>query len=326
MALAPMALASGGELAASWAAAGALGMVGGGYGDLTWTKREYELAISRLATQPDSQARLGCGFISWKLDQDCSAFDWLLDHVTPPAAVMLSFGSPTKWARRLTTKGIPVICQIQQVSQLSEAIDCGAVAIVAQGSEAGGHGMNSRDGRSTFTLVPELADRLIEKAPDIILLGAGGVSDGRGLAALLMLGADGAIVGSRAWATGESLANQNAQEAAVLATGDETARSSIFDILRQKDWPQPYDFRALRNALHRAWEEREHELRRSPHNAIQSYNDAVERGDYSGAHVTVGEGVGLINDVPSSADLVARITAEAVDCLTRFSGFTEPQG
>ena len=318
MALAPMALASGGELAAEWARAGALGLVGGGYGDLTWTRREYELAVARLGTDPDGQARIGCGFISWKLNQDCSAFDWLLDQPAPPAAVMLSFGNPTKWALKLAARGIPVICQIQQVSQLSEGIDCGATAIVAQGSEAGGHGMNNRDGRGTFTLVPEIADRLVEKAPNTILLGAGGVSDGRGLAALLMLGADGAIVGSRAWATGESLANEGAQHAAVAATGDETGRSGIFDILRQKDWPQPFDFRALRNALHREWEGRENELRRSPHGAIKSYREAVDRGDFSKAHVTVGEGVGMINDLPSSAELIARMTTEAVDCLTRF--------
>ncbi len=320
MVLAPMALSSGGELAAAWANAGALGLVGGGYGDLSWTRREYELAVARLGTNPDDQARLGCGFITWKLDHDCSAFDWLLDQAAPPAAVMLSFGNPTKWALKLAARGIPVICQIQQIGQLFEAIDCGATAIVAQGSEAGGHGMNSRDGRGTFTLVPEIADLLVEKAPNTILIGAGGISDGRGLAALLMLGADGAMVGSRAWATRESLAHEGAQQAAIAATGDETCRSGIFDILRQKDWPQPYDFRALRNALHREWEGRESDLRSSPHAAITSYREAVDRGDFSQAHVTVGEGVGMINDVPSSAELIARMMAEAVDNLFQFSG------
>jgi nitronate monooxygenase len=320
IALAPMALASGGELAAAWASAGALGLVGGGYGDLAWTKREYELAANRLATNSKGLARLGCGFISWKLDQDCSAFDWLLDQPVTPTAVMLSFGNPSKWALRLAAKGIPVICQIQQIGQLSEAVACGATAIVAQGSEAGGHGMNSREGRSTFTLVPEIADRLAALAPETVLLGAGGVSDGRGLAAMLMLGADGAIVGSRAWATAESLADRGALHAATAATGDDTTRSEIFDILRQKDWPHPFDFRALRNALHREWEGRESELRSSPDHAIKSFREAVHRGDFTKAHVTVGEGVGMINDIPSSADLIVRMTTEAVEHLSRFSG------
>jgi nitronate monooxygenase len=322
IALAPMALASGGELAAAWASAGALGLVGGGYGDLAWTRREYELAAIRLATDSDGLARLGCGFISWKLDQDCSAFDWLLDQPVTPAAVMLSFGNPSKWALRLAERGIPVICQIQQIGQLSEAVNCGATAIVAQGTEAGGHGMNSRDGRGTFTLIPEVADRLVEKAPDTILLGAGGVCDGRGLAAMLMLGADGTIVGSRAWATLESLADKGAQQVATAAAGDDTARSEIFDILRQKDWPHPYDFRALRNAIYQEWEGRESELRSSPDQAIKSYREAVDRGDFTKAHVTVGEGVGMIDDVPSSADLIARMTTEAVAHLKRFSGIS----
>ncbi len=318
--LAPMALAAGGELAAAWADAGALGLVGGGYGDLAWTQREYALAATRLAANPEGLARLGCGFISWKLEQDCSALDWLLDQPAVPAAVLLSFGSPAKWAQRLAARGIAVICQIQQIGQLAQALDCGATVIAAQGTEAGGHGMNSRDGRGTFTLVPEIADRLAKEAPEVILLGAGGVSDGRGLAALLMLGADGALVGSRAWATRESLAHPGAQQAAVAATGDETARSGIFDILRQKNWPAPYDFRALRNALHRAWEGREEELRQAPQEAIQAYRDAAERGDFTQAHATVGEGVGMIRDVPGSADLIARLTAEAVAALSRFSG------
>lgn len=316
--LAPMALAAGGELAAAWAGAGALGLVGGGYGELAWTRREYELAATRLAANPEARARLGCGFICWKLEQDCSALDWLLDQPAVPAAVLLSFGSPAKWAQRLIARGIPVICQIQQIGQLAEALDCGAAVIAAQGAEAGGHGMNSRDGRGTFTLVPEIADRLALDAPEVLLLGAGGVSDGRGLAALLMLGADGALVGSRAWATRESLAHPGAQRAAVAASGDDTARSSIFDIVRQKNWPAPYDFRALRNALHRAWEGREEELRQAPESAIRAYRDAMDRGDFTQAHATVGEGVGMIADVPGSADLIARVTAEAAASLGRF--------
>ena len=87
--LAPMALASGGALASACARAGALGLVGGGYGDLAWTQREYTLALQAADT-----GRIGCGFITWKLDEDASALDWVLDHAPEhrPRAVMLSFG------------------------------------------------------------------------------------------------------------------------------------------------------------------------------------------------------------------------------------------
>jgi hypothetical protein len=197
IALAPMALASGGELAAACAKAGALGLIGGGYGDLDWTACEYSIAAQALSTDPQAASRLGCGFITWKMAQDRSALDFVLDRPAKPAALMLSFGDPTPFARDIIDRGIPLVCQIQTMAQLPQAVDAGASAIVAQGAEAGGHGMNAVDGRSTFTFVPEIADWLAARAPEVDLLAAGGVSDGRGLAAAMTLGADGALIGSR---------------------------------------------------------------------------------------------------------------------------------
>ena len=81
-----------------------------------------------------------------------------------------------------------------------EAVDAGAGVIVAQGGEAGGHSGS----RSTFTLVSEIADYLSDAAPDTLLVAAGGVADGRSLAAALMLGADGVLIGSRLVASSEA--------------------------------------------------------------------------------------------------------------------------
>ncbi|MEO1731128.1 MAG: nitronate monooxygenase [Pseudomonadota bacterium] len=311
IALAPMAMASGGELAAASAKAGALGLIGGGYGDFDWTSREYSIAAQLLSTNPQAQARLGCGFITWKMEQDRSALDFVLDRAVPPAAIMLSFGDPTEIARDIIARGIPLICQIQTMAQLPQAVDAGASVIVAQGAEAGGHGMNALDGRSTFTFVPEIADWLASRAPKIDLLAAGGVADGRGLAAAMMLGADGALIGSRLWASKESLAADGAIDAALNASGDDTARSAVFDILREKDWPEEYNFRSLRNAMHRKWEDRLEELRADPAAAIADYKDAVARQDFTQAHVTVGEGTGLIKAAPSAQEVVEAIDAEA---------------
>jgi len=311
IALAPMALATGGALAAASARAGALGLVGGGYGDLDWTRREYDKAVELLDGDGDALCRLGCGFISWKLAEDRSALDWLLDQPHKPAAVMLSFGDPTSFARLLHSYSIPVICQIQTMAQLPEAVDAGAAIIVAQGTEAGGHGMNDLDGRGTFTMVPEIADWLARQAPQTLLLAAGGIADGRGLAAALMLGADGVLIGSRLWATAESLAAEKAKEIARLAAGDDTARSSIFDILRGKNWPAPFDFRAIRNEIHRKWEDRVASLRADPDEAIQDYLEGVRLEDYSRAHITVGQGIGLINDLLPAAQVIANIDQDA---------------
>ncbi|NMM81093.1 oxidoreductase [Acidovorax sp. SRB_14] len=317
IALAPMALASGGALAAACARAGALGLVGGGYGDLAWTQREYTLALQAADT-----GRIGCGFITWKMDEDASALDWVLDHggAERPRAVMLSFGDPRPYAARIAASGAALICQVQRMDQVPQAIEAGAAVVVAQGAEAGGHGMNALNGRATLTFVPELADWLAAHAPQTLLLAAGGIADGRTLAAARVLGADGALVGSRLWATAESLAPQGAKELALATDGDGTARSAVFDILRRKHWPAPYDFRALRNALHRHWEDRIDALRAAPEEARAAYDAGVQAGDFTAAHATVGEAVGLVRDLPGAGELIARMEAQALTLLCGAAG------
>jgi nitronate monooxygenase len=315
IALAPMALATGGALAAACAQAGALGLVGGGYGDLAWTQREYQLAQTLLQDETAALTRLGCGFITWKLDENAQALDWVLAQA--PRAVMLSFGDPRPYAQRIKASGAALICQIQRLDQVPLALEAGADVIVAQGGEAGGHGANALEGRSTFTLVPEVVDFLAAHAPDALLLAAGGIADGRGLAAALMLGADGALVGSRLWATSESLAATGAKTQATQTSGDGTARSAVFDILRRKNWPAPYDFRAIRNDLHRQLENNIPALQANPDAAQADYDAGVKAGDFSRAHATVGESVGLITDVPLARDLIARISEQAVDTIGR---------
>lgn len=315
LALAPMAGASGGVLAGAWAMSGGLGLIGGGYGDPAWVAREYGAALAEMRNDPPALGRLGCGFITWKLNEDCSALDWLLNQEPLPSAIMLSFGDPSPWASRLIDKGIILICQIQRADQLEEALAAGASVIVAQGTEAGGHGMRQAQGRSTFTLVPEIADRLQALSPETVLLAAGGVTGGRGLAAALMLGADGALIGSRAWATRECLASDRAKLAAIEAGGDDTMRSSIFDILRRKNWPEAFDFRSIRNAVHRRWEGREEALRADPGPARAEFDAAVIAENYAIAHLPVGEGIGTIHDVLSAAELLQSITTEAAELL-----------
>lgn len=308
LALAPMALASGGALAAACARAGALGLVGGGYGELDWTRREYTAALAQGPAE-----RIGCGFITWKLDEDASALDWVLER--RPRAVMLSFGDPSPYAGRIRASGAALVCQVQRMEQVPQAVAAGAQVIVAQGAEAGGHGMNALNGRATITFVPELADWLARHAPDTLLLAAGGIADGRGLAAARVLGADGALVGSRLWATQESLAPAGARQQALATDGDGTARSAVFDILRRKNWPAPYDFRCIRNELHRAWEERVDALRADPEAARADYAAGVAAGDFTRAHATVGEAVGLMWDLPGAEEVIARMTAQAREIL-----------
>jgi nitronate monooxygenase len=309
IALAPMAVAADGGLTAACARAGALGLLGGGYAELDWTRREYSLAEEAAG----DTGRLGCGFIIWRLDQDASALDWVLER--RPRAVMLSFGDPRPYAQRIAASGAELIYQLQRLGQVPVALEAGASVIIAQGGEAGGHSMSALDGRSTFSFVPEVADWLAAHSPDTLLLAAGGIAEGRTLAAARVLGADGALVGSRLWATRESKAAQSAKEVAVAASGDDTGKSGVFDILQRRIWPAPYgQARTLRNAMLSQWENREQELL-SSEPAFAAFEAGVKEGDYTRAPVTVGEGVGLIRDLPPAAEVIARMTDDATRIL-----------
>jgi len=125
------------------------------------------------------------------------------------------------------------------------------------------------------------------------------------------------LVGSRLWATTESLAAAGAKTQATHTDGDGTARSEVFDILRRKHWPTPYDFRAIRNDLHRSLEGDIAALKANPDAARVNYDAGVKAGDFTRAHATVGEAVGLITDIPTTQTLIDRITREAQDLLAK---------
>jgi nitronate monooxygenase len=99
---------------------------------------------------------------------------------------MLSFGDPRPFASAIRAAGARLICQVQTVAQAHEAARAGADVIVAQGTEAGGHGQSE----PLLTLLPQVVDA----CPDIPVVAAGGIADGRDLAAAIMLGAEGEAI------------------------------------------------------------------------------------------------------------------------------------
>ncbi|BBY10088.1 NAD(P)H-dependent flavin oxidoreductase [Mycobacterium marseillense] len=304
--LAPMALVSGGRLAAAVTRAGGLGLLGGGYGDAEWVQREFDRA---------NGARIGCGFITWSLARNPHVLDLALDR--QPATIMLSFGDLRPFADRIHAAGVPLTAQVQNLDQARRAVDAGAEVIVAQGSEAGGHGMR---GRATFTLVPDVVDLVAERSPGTLVAAAGGVGDGRGLAAALALGADGAVVGTRLWASPEALVSPRAQRRAVAAGGDDTVRTRVYDVVRRLDWPAGYDARALGNAFLDTWHGHEAELSAQLPQAVADYEKSVATEDFDTAAILTGESVGRVRDVRPAADIVADMVAEAARILNRAAG------
>ncbi len=289
--LAPMDLVADGKLAATVSRAGGFGIIGGGYGDEAWLKRELDAA---------GDARIGVGFITWSMAKQPRLLDLVLER--KPAAVMLSFGEVKPHAAKIKKSGALLICQTQTLAHAKEAVENHADVIVAHGAEGGGHGI----ARGTFALVPAVVDA----APGTPVAASGGVADGRGLAAALMLGADGVLVGTRFYASIEAAGFQSAKERIVKANGDSTIRGILFDIARRNVWPAPFGGRVLRNEFSERWRGREAELMQHPEEA-ERYAKARETGDYDTAAVIAGEVVDLIGDIPPAAEIVERITREA---------------
>jgi nitronate monooxygenase len=303
---APMALISGGRLAAAVTSSGGLGLIGGGYGDADWLRREFGLTDGE---------RVGCGFITWSLARKPELLDETLQR--QPATVMLSFGDLQPFADHIHAAGVPLIAQVQTLDHARQALDAGAEILAAQGGEAGGHGMTVR---STFTLVPDVVDLAAERAPDTLVLAAGGVADGRGLAAALVLGADGVLVGTRFWASPEALVSPRAHERAVGSGGDDTYRTRVYDVVRRLDWPPEYNERALSNPFVDGWHGNEAALLSSLPDAVSTFEAAVAAEDFEAAAILVGEAIGRIDAVRPAADIVADMAAEADRILNRTTG------
>ena len=298
--LAPMGAVSGGRLAAAVSNAGGLGLIGGGYGDGEWMEAQFRAA---------GNARIGCGFITWSLRKQPQLLEAALTH--SPAAVFLSFDDPAPFARRIKEAGAAVICQVQTRRGAEVALDSGADVIVAQGAEAGGHAGS----RATMTLAPEVADLIAARAPQTLLCAAGGIADGRGLAAALMLGADGVVVGSRFWASEEALVHPGLQAAALAATGDDTLQTRLTDIVRGRHWPEPYRIRVLRNAFIERWEGHEEDLRQAVDREGPAFLAAMASGDAEIGTPIVGEAAGLLASVEPASAILERMVVEAEGLL-----------
>ena len=299
--LAPMGSIAGGRLAGAVSEAGGLGLIGGGYGNKEWLEREFSAAGNR---------RVGCGFITWSLAKEPQLLDLVLAH--RPAALMLSFGDPRPFAKPIKAAGAVLICQVQSRDHTLQALDAGAEIIVAQGNEAGGHG----GGRATLPLVPALADLVAQRAPQAMVVAAGGIADGRGLAAALALGAEGVLVGTRFFASAESLGHDRAKARIVAASGESTVRTSVFDTVRGYPWPDGITGRALRNDFAERWHGREHELAAALASEMPRYRAAAAQNDVDTTVIFAGEASALIEDLPPAGEIVVRLVVDAERALT----------
>jgi nitronate monooxygenase len=294
--LGPMDVISGARLTAAVSNAGGFGILGGGYGERAWLERETG-KLKQLAAAP-----FGIGFITWSLAKQPDLLDVALN--AHPRAVMLSFGDPKPFANGIKAAGALLICQVQSEDMALEALDAGADILVAQGTEAGGHGAS----RTTIDIVPAIVDLAAGRVP---VVAAGGIADGRGLAAMMMLGAAGVLLGTRFYASQEADGAEEAKRRICAARSGSTTRGIVFDMSRDNVWPAPFTGRCLTNDHARRWSGRELELLQNVKAVAAEYAKARAAGNFDIAAVIAGEAVGLIHDIPKAAEIVDRIVSEA---------------
>jgi nitronate monooxygenase len=291
-----MGAVAGGELARAVSGAGGLGLIGPGYHDARWIDREFRVAQG---------ARVGIGFITWDLAQDPSKLSAALAH--RPFAVLLSFGDASPFVASIRDAGARLILQVQTLAAARDAARLAPDLIVAQGTEAGGHGGD----RPLISLLPAVVDA-VRPLP---VAAAGGIADGSGLAAALALGAADALIGTRFFATSEALGAPEAKRLLVTSGADSTVRTRIFDIVRRLAWPSEFSGRALRNAFTDHWHGRERELEQHLEAEYERYRVAALAADPATSVVWAGEGVELIDAVVPAEAVVTRLVREAETAL-----------
>jgi NAD(P)H-dependent flavin oxidoreductase YrpB (nitropropane dioxygenase family) len=202
--------------------------------------------------------------------------------------------------------GARVVHMVSSVHEARRAAEAGADAIVAQGTEGGGHVWLM----GTMVLVPQVV-RAVAPVP---VLAAGGIADGAGLAAALMLGAEGVLLGTRFLATPEAPLPDAYKQAICRSDGHDTLLTEIPDIAAGQVWPGAFA-RALRTRFIEEFVGREDEVRRRRGELIARLRRAREVGDVDGGSLLIGQDAGLIETIEPAADVVARLVSEAETLL-----------
>ncbi len=202
--------------------------------------------------------------------------------------------------------GAKVMHMAGEVAEALRAAEAGADVIVAQGTEAGGH----VGWMASLPLVP----MMVKAVAPLPVLCAGGIADGRGLAAALALGADGALLGTRFMATPEAPIHPNFKQAIVKSDGHDTVLTEIPDIASQRVWPGAMS-RAQRNKFIERWSGREWALRQNAAEIGRQAAAARAAGDVDNASLSFGQDAGLIESIKSVKEVMRDIIAEAEEII-----------
>jgi nitronate monooxygenase/enoyl-[acyl-carrier protein] reductase II len=245
-------------------------------------------------------------------DLDAEAFEITLDFA--PAVVSFALDDAGDLMQRVHDAGSIVMQQVSTVEQAFAAVEHGADIIVAQGGEAGGYGGSV----ATLALVPQVVDA-VRPTP---VVAAGGIADGRGLAAALVLGAAGVNLGTRFLACEESPVGDVWKKAIIASDSESWVQLDFLNDIRPNPGTLGYRtrVRALRNEFTDRWQQRRDELRADPTAAITEIVSAAAEGTLEELLVVGGQSAGIIGELLPVAEVVGMLVTEAEEALAAAGG------
>lgn len=289
------------ELAAAVSNAGGLGSIG------TLLRPSADLPQQVAALRERTTRPFAINHVVPALDED--AFTYTL--ATRPPVIALALGDPGDLVQRAHAVGSLVMQQVHTVPQARQAAERGVDIIIAQGGEAGGYGGTV----ATLTLLPQVVDA-VHPLP---VVAAGGIADGRGLAAALMLGAVGVNMGTRFLASVEAPIPLGYKHRIVEAEGDEAIKVDVWNDINPIPGSRGYGtvIRALRTPFIETWQQRRDDARREADRLREEALTAVQHGRLHELLPVAGESAGLIRDILPAGEIVQRLVAEARHALER---------
>jgi nitronate monooxygenase/enoyl-[acyl-carrier protein] reductase II len=243
---------------------------------------------------------------------DAEAFELAL--AARPAVISLALGDPGELVGRIHAAGALVMQQVHTATQARQVAARGVDIIIAQGTEAGGF----TGVVSALALIPQVVDA----AGDIPVVAAGGIGDGRGLAAAMVLGAQGANVGTRFLASFEAGAGEPWKQMIVAAESESAVRVTEWYEVFPRTQGDVYDTapRALRTPFLDGWQQRSEDARRDAERIQGEIIGGLRAGRLHDYVPFTGQSAGIIGDILPAAEIVRRLVAEAEAALGSASG------
>jgi enoyl-[acyl-carrier protein] reductase II len=295
------------ELVAAVSEAGGLGSVGSVFESAANVQRQIA-RVRELTGMP-----FAVNHVVPLLDEE--AFEATLE--AKPAVISLALADPGDFVERAHAAGAKVIHQVHTVEQARRVAELDVDAIIAQGSEAGGQGISL--GVGAMALIPQVVDAV---AP-IPVLAAGAVADGRGLAAALVLGAQGVNVGTRFLASEEASADESWKRAILATESEDVVRFEVWKEIFPPASEDAYETvpRVIRTSFVEEWQRRPEEARREAER-LRGELMSVVRGRRPHELVPfTGQTAGLIHDVLPASEIVHGMVSEAEEALRKISRF-----